>query len=707
VRSYTHEPLAEMGVFKNLCGKVTSFWGGVGRVIMFMTYSTLIMYNVVFLAVDLGFFILLKYIKFWLKVADRITCSLCAKGTRRELKRNLEAELAKAESYPEWVEVAAELDELNGNALWRSTAEGTEYDFEIVRRTINQLRELREEGDVSDLFFSLRTCLSRSFAGLNNKDLFSNSNLGTKHLVEEFVEEVGKSLHYLADNVPYNDVDGAQVTKFFYHLNQSYGRCALCLSGGGSLTMYHMGIIKCLIEQGCMPSVISGTSGGSIVAGICAMHTDEVLIKKYIKPDICDRFGEDVRFFEPFTKQLSNFLTTGYLADPEAFKHCVKTYFGEVTFGEAYEVTHRVVNISVSTRTSNGSRPLLLNYLSSPSVLIWSAVTASCALPGLIASQQLMAKNKRGEQVPYSPGHVYADGSIQADLPMQRLAELFNVNYFIVAQVNPHVNPFIRAHTRPGRDKSDTAIRQIEYMLNIDVQQRMRKLAKLGLIPRVYGNDIAPVFMQRYVGNVTITPNLSLFDNFRAIQQPTYMDMKRYIAFGQKAAWPRLPIIKHAMEIETMLRKCSVKWPYMLGPRASVALAHSRRMQEAIDHAKRRGSNDEADGSRSPKSGSPDSTNGSYSPPESQTLIAESDDDGDAFPSSPTPTPGMAKRTKGIDFDRRSPWAKAMQADENTSFMKKRSLSHNSLSSLHKDSRQEEKLWYRGGSNGSGERKFF
>ena len=124
----------------------------------------------------------------------------------------------------------------------------------------------------------------------------------------------------------------------------------------------------------------------------------KVLIKKYIKPDICDRFGEDVRFFEPFTKQLSNFLTTGYLADPEAFKHCVKTYFGEVTFGEAYEVTHRVVNISVSTRTSNGSRPLLLNYLSSPSVLIWSAVTASCALPGLIASQQLMAKNKRGEQ---------------------------------------------------------------------------------------------------------------------------------------------------------------------------------------------------------------------------------------------------------------------------------------------------------------------
>lgn len=32
----------------------------------------------------------------------------------------------------------------------------------------------------------------------------------------------------------------------------------------------------------------------------------------------------------------------------------------------------------------------------------------------------------------------YTDGSIESDLPMKQLSELFNVNHFIISQVNPH-----------------------------------------------------------------------------------------------------------------------------------------------------------------------------------------------------------------------------------------------------------------------------
>ena len=32
----------------------------------------------------------------------------------------------------------------------------------------------------------------------------------------------------------------------------------------------------------------------------------------------------------------------------------------------------------------------------------------------------------------------YSDGSVERDLPMQQISELFNVNHFIVSQVNPH-----------------------------------------------------------------------------------------------------------------------------------------------------------------------------------------------------------------------------------------------------------------------------
>ena len=37
-----------------------------------------------------------------------------------------------------------------------------------------------------------------------------------------------------------------------------------------------------------------------------------------------------------------------------------------------------------------------------------------------------------------SSANVYTDGSFDADLPMQQLSELFNVNHFIISQVNIH-----------------------------------------------------------------------------------------------------------------------------------------------------------------------------------------------------------------------------------------------------------------------------
>lgn len=38
----------------------------------------------------------------------------------------------------------------------------------------------------------------------------------------------------------------------------------------------------------------------------------------------------------------------------------------------------------------------------------------------------------------------WRDGSLESDLPMMQLKELFNVNHFIVSQANPHITPFLR-----------------------------------------------------------------------------------------------------------------------------------------------------------------------------------------------------------------------------------------------------------------------
>jgi TAG lipase / steryl ester hydrolase / phospholipase A2 / LPA acyltransferase len=87
----------------------------------------------------------------------------------------------------------------------------------------------------------------------------------------------------------------------------------------------------------------------------------------------------------------------------------------------------------------------LLNYLTSPNVVVWSAICCSTALPGIIAPGTLMKKTESGKIKEYYPSvtkAMHVDGSVAGDLPMKRIAELFNVNTFIVSQVNPHIVGF-------------------------------------------------------------------------------------------------------------------------------------------------------------------------------------------------------------------------------------------------------------------------
>ncbi|RUP50560.1 hypothetical protein BC936DRAFT_138641 [Jimgerdemannia flammicorona] len=72
---------------------------------------------------------------------------------------------------------------------------------------------------------------------------------------------------------------------------------------------------------------------------------------------------------------------------------------------EAYAKTKRILNISVSS-TRKFEVPQLLNYLTAPNVLIWSAACASTALMGLYDTVNLLAKDKYGAIVSWSPSIV-------------------------------------------------------------------------------------------------------------------------------------------------------------------------------------------------------------------------------------------------------------------------------------------------------------
>jgi len=59
---------------------------------------------------------------------------------------------------------------------------------------------------------------------------------------------------------------------------------------------------------------------------------------------------------------------------------------GDLTFQEAFDRTGRIINITVSPMNDTDP-PRLLNYLTAPHVLVWSAATASSAVPGVFKPQ--------------------------------------------------------------------------------------------------------------------------------------------------------------------------------------------------------------------------------------------------------------------------------------------------------------------------------
>ena len=71
-------------------------------------------------------------------------------------------------------------------------------------------------------------------------------------------------------------------------IRANVGRTSLMLSGGGAQAMYHLGTLRALIEGNVYQDikVISGTSGGSIAAAMCALKTPEELLRDVCVPTV-------------------------------------------------------------------------------------------------------------------------------------------------------------------------------------------------------------------------------------------------------------------------------------------------------------------------------------------------------------------------------------------------------------------------------------
>jgi len=124
------------------------------------------------------------------------------------------------------------------------------------------------------------------------------------------------------------------------------------------------------------------------------------------------------------------------ILDNVHLRNVMRKEIGDLTFKEIHDRYKWNLNITV-TDSQKTDEARLLNYLTSPNVVVWSAVSCSTAIPHFFDPGELMVKcEETGEIMPYHPENTqtrYIDGSIAGDLPMQRMSELFNVNTFIVS----------------------------------------------------------------------------------------------------------------------------------------------------------------------------------------------------------------------------------------------------------------------------------
>jgi TAG lipase/lysophosphatidylethanolamine acyltransferase len=97
---------------------------------------------------------------------------------------------------------------------------------------------------------------------------------------------VCSALEYICDTDWGTDFSIQEKFEFFFETRQAFGRSALLLSGGATLGMYHLGVVKVLAENQLLPRVISGSSVGSIIASVVAVRTDEELLKVFTLDDI-------------------------------------------------------------------------------------------------------------------------------------------------------------------------------------------------------------------------------------------------------------------------------------------------------------------------------------------------------------------------------------------------------------------------------------
>lgn len=190
-------------------------------------------------------------------------------------------------------------------------------------------------------------------------------------------------------------------------------------------------------------------------------------------------------------------------------------------------------------------------------------MASNASSPSLYGHQKatVLCKDANGNIVPWAAANTtdfrhwtHASYS-ERDSPLRRIAELFNVNHFIVSQARPYLIPFLQSDMH-GPSLLETRSRMTQLsaflarMVGLELRHRLRQLDTLRLLPastrRFLVDEKVPA------ASMTLVPEVTGGDFVRLLETPTRETLNYWILRGERSVWPAVAAlrIRCAVEIE-------------------------------------------------------------------------------------------------------------------------------------------------------------
>ena len=92
--------------------------------------------------------------------------------------------------------------------------------------------------------------------------------------------------------------------------------------------------------------------------------------------------------------------------------------------------------------------------------------------------------------------------------------------------------------------------------MSADLVKNLRFLRDCQLMPVVMGQDWSSLFLQEFMGDITMVPKCRPWLYTHALSDPTLAHLRWYMQRGRQALWMKLPMLRNRVSICRALESC-------------------------------------------------------------------------------------------------------------------------------------------------------